>query len=308
LHYGDDPTADQKVQELDVAQGKNPTKRLTALAFAAAVFGFAAPMAHAAPHRPAQPTVIKLSDYLGGQLSFEAVARGRTERFLFDTGGGVTVITPQFAERVGCKPWGQITGYRMRGQRLDFPRCENVSVTAVDATLTSPTAGVVDFAALLPKDAPPLAGSVALDAFAGKTVTLDVGHKLLTVETPASARVRIRGAKEVAVRFDRDVGGLALSPVVAVDTPQGRVWMEVDCGSDGSLILNRTLATALGMDPAKKGGQDATLNLAGGVTIKTRGKVEDLILDGNLGVEALKHWIITIDVAHTRMWMKPSGV
>jgi predicted aspartyl protease len=256
----------------------------------------------------AAPTVIKFKPYLDGQLAFDTTIGGRTETFLFDTGGGATVISPAFAARIGCTPWGQVTGFRMRGERLDLQRCEDVRITVAGLTLVSPTAAEFDITQGAPKDAPPLAGSVALDAFAGRTVTLDVAHQRLIVETPASLAVRIRHAREVAARFARDLDGIALEPLVALDTPKGRVWLTIDCGSDGDVTVNRPLAAALGLDPAHKGHQILTMKFAGGPQANADARVDDLIIDGNIGVRVLRHWIITIDTARQRIWLAPSGV
>src|SRR5215213_3889482 len=39
---------------------------------------------------------------------------------------GPPYISPSFAQTVGCKVWGQITGFVLTGQRLDMPRCDEL--------------------------------------------------------------------------------------------------------------------------------------------------------------------------------------
>jgi len=36
------------------------------------------------------------------------------------TPGGITTITPGFARRMGCSPWGRATGVQMFGDRIDL--------------------------------------------------------------------------------------------------------------------------------------------------------------------------------------------
>ncbi|PTS89718.1 hypothetical protein DBR17_02710 [Sphingomonas sp. HMWF008] len=153
------------------------------------------------------PTTIALSPYLGVLWSFEAELGGKKRVFLFDTGGGITVLTTESAAAIGCVPWGQLTGFRMRGDRVDMTRCENVTLNSSGATLKTPTVGVFDFAKLLPKDAPPLAGSVALSSFVGKIVTVDLAHRQIVLETPESLKRRIADAKEVELRLACEVSG-----------------------------------------------------------------------------------------------------
>ena len=167
----------------------------------------------------------------------------------------------------------------MRGDRLDTPRCNDVHLSLEGATVDVPLAGVWDFSEVLPKDAPPLGGSIALDAFVGRAVTLNLTEGTLTLKTQASLKQRTHHAIEVPMRFTREIGG-ALVPDIAVDTPKGRLWMELDCGSNSDVIVNRPLAEALGLDPKAGGAQPFALSLGGALSVKTKGRVEDLIVDG----------------------------
>ena len=256
-----------------------------------------------APTPPAQPATIALEPYLGVLWSFEAKIDGVPRRFLIDTAGGLTAITPAAAKSIGCQPWGRITGHRMRGDRVDLERCDKVAIEAAGVTLSPPTVGVFDFAKLLPPNSPPLDGSVALDAFAGRAVTLDLGAQRLVIETPASFKARIKGAAEVPVRFARDAGGLALTPFVPVPTPKGAVWMELDSGSNGAVVVAQHNAALLGLNPDSKDRQPIKMSVEGGPKIDAQAVVMDLVLDGNIGVPVLKDWVVTLDLANERAWI-----
>lgn len=247
-----------------------------------------------------QPAVIPLEPYLGVLWSFQAKDGGR---YLLDTAGGLTAITPAAAQAAGCEPWGRITGHRMRGDRVDLTRCDKITIQAAGVALAPPTVGVFDFSKLLPPNAPTLLGSVALDAFAGRAVTLDLGGQKLIVETPASLKARIKGAAEVPVRFARDAGGLALTPFVPVPTPKGDVWMELDSGSNGAVVVAQHNAALLGLDPDAKTAQPFKLAVRGGPAADVQAVVMDLVIDGNIGVPVLKDWVVTLDLAGERAWI-----
>ena len=269
---------------------------------------FASSQALAAPRPPPEsPVSIPLKPYLGVLWSFDGRVGGREGLFLLDTAGGLTVVTPAGAEAAGCRPWGQLTGFRMRGDRVDTPRCDAVGVTVQGTRLEVPTAGVFDIGKLLPAGAPPLAGSVALDAFAGRAVTLDLAHRRLIVETPESLAARTRGAVEVPVRFSREVGGLALTPLIPVNTAAGRAWMELDSGSDAAVIVDRHIAAPLGLDPDAKMPQPLEAKIAGAVALRGPALVQDLILDGNIGLPVLARWTVTLDLAYQRLWIAPAA-
>jgi len=77
-----------------------------------------------------KPEVLKLEPYQAKQFVLTLTVGGSKRRFLFDTGEGVTMISPQVAASIGCKPWGNVTGHRMTGGRLDAPRCDSVTFAA----------------------------------------------------------------------------------------------------------------------------------------------------------------------------------
>lgn len=253
--------------------------------------------------QPAPAWVIPLTPYLGTVPSMQVQLGDHRATVLLDTAGGLTVLTPGGADKAGCEPWGRLSGMRMRGDRLDLPRCDGVKLKVAGHWLTIPVVGIWDFSRLLPKDAPPLDGSVALDAFAGQVVTLDLSRGRLIVETPASAKARTAHAIELPMRLGREMGGASLTPLVAVPTAKGTLWFELDCGSDGGLIVNRAVATALGLDPAVKHGQPVNLALAPHVQLQGNAQVQDLVVDGNIGALILRQWVITMDLAHQRLWL-----
>lgn len=277
-------------------------KRRWSIAFVIALG--AVGVSHAA--EPAPAWVIPLTSYLGAVPSMQVQVGGSPATVLLDTAGGLTVLTPGGADKAGCEPWGRLSGMRMRGDRLDLPRCDGVKLKVAGHSITIPEAGVWDFSKLLPKDAPPLDGSVALDAFAGQVVTLDLSGGHLIIETPASAKVRTAYATELPMRLAREVGGASLTPLVGVPTAKGKLWFELDCGSDGALIVNRAVAVALGLDPAVVAhGQPVNLALAPHIQLQANAQVQDLVVDGNIGAPILREWIITMDLAHQRLWFSP---
>ena len=99
---------------------------------------------------------------------------------------------------------------------------------------------------------------------------------------------------------------VALVPFVAVETPRGRLWMELDTGSTGALIVGRHAANVLGLDAANRDGQSTAITLAGGVDVQAKARVEDLIIDGNIGAPILRQWAVTIDLANERLWIDAS--
>lgn len=258
--------------------------------------------------RSSEPTTIRLEPYLGTALTIRAEVNGHAGLFLFDTGEGVSTISSEFAKTIGCVPWGRITGFRMTGGRLDFPRCDNLQFKTSGETLTAPIAGVFDIMTLLPSDAPHLDGSLGLDILAGRAITFDESSGLLILESAASLKKRIRNAKEIPIRLVRDAEGVALAVNAGVPTPLGMAWMELDSGNGGTFVIAKHLASLFQLDPDKKEPQPVKFNIAGGIPVEGTARTPDMIMDGNIAAQFFKKWVLTLDLASGHAWLAPHTV
>ena len=253
------------------------------------------------------PLTVPLGDYFGIR-TVEVTVAGETGQFLFDTGGGVSIISPALAEKVGCTPFAQITGFRLSGERLTMPRCDDLAIAIDGETLSVPSAGVFDLAPLLPPDGPRIEGLIALDVLATRPFTLELEAGRLTFETPESLAARIATAIELPIQFHRQAGGISLTVMARVPTARGALWMQLDSGSDGAILLAKTSAEPLGLDPDIER-QPLRLALRGAdgreIAAQVQARVRDMIIDGNIGAPVMKDWIMTFDLAQGRLWVQP---
>jgi hypothetical protein len=250
-------------------------------------------------------TVLKLEPYRKS-VAIRVEANGHKGLFTLDTAGGITLVSPGFAKAAGCKPWGQIVGFRMGGDKLTSERCDNLTFSASGHALKVPVASVFDVTPLIAKGAEPIDGSLALDAFAERTITIDFAGGTLTIETPVSAAERVRGATAVPIHLLREVGGRSLTPVVDVPTVKGTLRFELDSGNGGTLLVSKIYARLFGLDPDAPGPQAGAIPLVPDIAAKGMAFTPDLIIDGNLGMPFLKDWAVTLDLAKGRMWLKRS--
>ncbi|MBW8302905.1 MAG: retropepsin-like domain-containing protein [Brevundimonas sp.] len=252
---------------------------------------------------------IPLSDYLGILHTVEATVEGQTGTFLFDTGGGVSVVTVEFAERIGCTPWGNLSGFRLSGERLDLKRCDDIVFDLGNGvSLTSPAAGVFDLKTLLPPEGP-VDGILSLDAFADQPFTLDLAARRIVLETPDSLAARIDGAVEVPVHFARQAGGYSLTVLALAETDAGDLWLQLDSGGVPPLLLAPHAAAAMGVPEAAGPAEPFRLALGAG---ERRAMVDvaptvrpNMIIDGNIGEPTMARMLLTFDLANERLWVRP---
>jgi hypothetical protein len=261
-----------------------------------------APFAHAQ-----RSTTIILNPAPHGILKVRASILGREGTFLFDSGGGVSSLSPQFAAAIGCHPWGQITGFRMTGDRLDMQRCDHVSFALAGRSFPAGTVGVFDISKYLPPETGPVDGTIALDLFADQAFTLSyAGHFLRILDQPGLLQ-ESKALHSMQVHIVRDAEGLALTVNLPVVTPAGTAWFEMDSGNTSNLVLvNKALAPLCQMKSEGKETSSGTFQLEDGTTFTGDARVLDLILDGNLGASFLSRHDVTLDLAHHTAWIHAS--
>ena len=253
---------------------------------------------------PSKPQVIKLQRFRKALWKVHVIVKGKPGDFLLDTGGGVTLLTEEFSKGIECQFWGRTTGYNMFGKRGDEPHCDNVQIIAGDATLTPVNVGKIDFKDQFPGDLAP-DGLLSLDAFDGKAITLDQKAGTLTIETPKSLGSRTKTMKELPFRISRECSARCLSGFIGVPTAKGMTWLILDSGAGGVSLISKEYAEVFGLDPNAKE-QRLKFEAAPGVPIDSPVLVTDMIMDGNLGQPFMSQYVITFDLAHSRLWIGKS--
>ena len=248
---------------------------------------------------------IKLQRFHKALWTVNITMKGKTGNFLFDTGGGVTLVTKKFAEGMDCKFWGRNTGYNMFGKRAEGPHCDNVASTSGNVALTPVNIGTIDFSQMF-EDGDKLSGLLSLDAFDGKAITIDQLAATVTIETDQSLKKRVRSMKEFPLRVARECSGRCLGAFLGVPTPEGTTWLNIDTGAGGVSLISNDHAKIFSLDPDKKE-QSINFPLGNDVTIGGPVMLADMIMDGNLGQPFLSRYLITLDLRNSRIWFAQSS-
>lgn len=247
-----------------------------------------------APSARAEP--LALSPYVGNFLTVEVEIQGQRARLLFDSGAGVTSVTPAFAMRIGCTPHGAIAGFRMSGERVVFQKCADVAVSA-SGRRTVREIGVFDISSLLPAEWPPIDGVMGLDVFDGAEITLSLADHELSV-----GRRRGRGWQEGEVRVQREMGGMGVSGFARVEARTGSLWMLLDSGNVGPTLLSTGALSQLGTSAPP-----SSLSVTGvGPHAVDSASLETSIYDGNLGWAFMHEFEIALDLRRNRIWWRPA--
>jgi predicted aspartyl protease len=248
---------------------------------------------------------IPLETYMGMLETVQVEIGGQTMPFIFDTAGGMTILTPAVADRLGLERFGRVTGFRMSGERVDLERCQGTTVR-MGLLQLSVEPVVFDLMSLLPEGWPEIGGLISLHTLKDRIVTLDLGGSRIAFETEAGLPDRVLQMTPVRARFGRQAGGAALDLFLEVKAPGGNLWMEVDSGNTGPVLLAPHALQQLGIteaDSSRSWQGQCTLDFGGDCALVVEAARKDLIYDGVLNLHTLKTLVMTIDFPGERVWL-----
>jgi hypothetical protein len=256
---------------------------------------------HASTRQTDQPLVLELAPRAGGMRSVQARIGTADGTFLFDTGGGATVLSLTMARQLACPVFGRGTGFRHDGSRVDGARGGPLAV-AFGSYVHQGEVGVLDLDAMLP-GMPKVAGIACLETFAGQVLTVDLADNRLVLETPASLAVRTRSARELKVRLAHQAGGASLDLFVALDGKHGPLWFELDSGNTAPVLIAPHAWVELGLDAPPAGrSRPCDLPVTGLGKVACEAMTKELIYDGLLNVKFCERFAITMDLDRGRAW------
>ena len=246
------------------------------------------------------PFDLKLENYAGELKIIKLGKNGEVYSFLYDTGGGYTVLDAAFAEVFGCTPFGKSVGFRLSGEQVESQNCNPV-VLDFDGLEVTTTPKVMDINSFLPDGLPRLAGLISLQTFQDYPVTIDYSAALVTIETPESFQARTRDMAEIPLKVSHELNGEAVTLFTRVlETPEP-LWFYLDSGNLRGVLVAPHAAEILGVE-----GESSLSFQIAGQAYDTTGEVIDIIYDGALDVRFFKTYVIALDLQNSRAWVKRS--
>ncbi|MHA1544092.1 MAG: hypothetical protein ACTSU8_03050 [Alphaproteobacteria bacterium] len=244
------------------------------------------------------PVQLKLEKYAGELKIIKLAKDGQVLSFLYDTGGGYTVLDASFAETFGCIPFGKTIGFRMTGEQVESQNCNPVTLDFGEISVEiSPK--VMDINSFLPDGLPKLAGLISLQTFQDRLITIDYEEGLVTIDTPESFAARTMDMTEIPLKVTNEKNGESVTMFTQVlETPEP-LWFCLDSGNLRSVLVAPYAAELLGLE----NNGPLSLQIAG-KAYETTGEVMDIIYDGALDVRFFKAHVIALDLKNSRAWVK----
>ena len=227
--------------------------------------------------------------------------------FYFDSGGGISAISPTLAKEIGCYPLGEMTAYNAGGMKFKVKRCEDVALNLGGFAVKRDVA-VFDPMEFFPNAKGQIDGSIALDAFDNQTLTIDLAGNRLIIETEKSLTKRTQKMNLLTARLSRETGGATLDIFIAAATPNGKIWMLVDTGNTNKMLFTASAQKQLGINFDSANGEKiikpVKLNLLNLGELEMDSRDRDMIYDGMLNYDLIAKMILTADFKTGKIWGK----
>jgi hypothetical protein len=254
------------------------------------------------------PLEIKFGrEALGKVPTIEVFINGKNRLFYFDSGGGVSAISPALAKEIGCEPFGEMTAYNAGGMKFSVKRCEDVLLSLGGFSVRRDMA-VFDPMQFFPKATAKIEGSIALDAFDAQILTMDFRNDRLWVESEKSFQRRIKDMKPLVSRLSREAGGATLDVFIAAQTPRGRIWLLHDTGNTNKLLFRPSAQEQLGINfngaDGEKVIKPVKFDMIGLGAIEAEAREREMIYDGMLSYDIIETILWTIDLRTGKSWAK----
>lgn len=247
-----------------------------------------------------RPTVLELQPYVGRLVTVTGRLNGDSLRLLFDTGGGETLLAPRVADDIPCVPAGRSVGFRMSGERVEWPLCNDVSLDLAGQTVVDSAAGIWDVMTILPEGLPRLDGIVSLETFRGRLLTLNLAESRLELHSEGTFRERVRTMIPVPMRVATGNDGSQLTVLL-----KGHV-----SGTDqsASLLLDSgNLAETLLAPHVRNHAapSDVTIVFSDSLAVTAPARTADIIYEGALSEAFLRQMIVALDLGRGQAWVAP---
>jgi predicted aspartyl protease len=249
---------------------------------------------------------------------------GKPVRFIVDT-GGLNLLTPAAAERLGVKSEGKLAAGGVGDERVDLSIAHVGEVRLGGAVLEKPVFFVIDLGPLSAAEGRAEDGLVGFEMFRRFRVTVDYAAHALTLTDPAKFTPP---AKAAVVPFEMS----ERTPIVTGTLDGLPVRLTIDTGSRSSLTLHSPFVkehdlvakygaapetvTGWGVGgpsrarPARLGtlqlGEVAIRDIAGDLYLGQKGAFADPDLSGNLGGGILRRFTVTFDYDQKKMYLLPN--
>ncbi len=249
---------------------------------------------------------IILEHYFRSLKSVKVKIDGKPYRFLFDTGAGITMVSPEIAIKTGKMIYGNNTGFRMSGEKVEIKLCDSLNIKIGGINFFHPYVGVFDMMRLLPKELERIDGIISLKTFAEEAITLDLKDDKLVIETVDSYKKKTNNLTLIPSRFVNGHNGSELNIFIGIKALNHLWWFLFDSGNISKVKISKSIAAEWNLTFNEDGITELgnyTFALAGDSIIAPT-IIDYIIYDGALSFDFIRQSAYTLNFEEEKVWIK----
>lgn len=248
---------------------------------------------------------ITLANYFKTLKSINVEIEGKTYDFLFDTGGGLTFVSPAIVKDLNKSVYGNFIGFRMSGERMESKLCDSVTIKIGGRKFFHSYVGVFDMMNLLPKEFKRVDGLISLKTFENENISLNLRENKLIVETEKSFNKKIKHMDLVKSRFASGPTGRELDIFAGILFKNRYWWFLFDTGNIAQTKVSDNTAKEWGLTP-KSGSESSSIGeyifVLTSDSISTPTIIDKIIFDGALSYDFISQSEYTISLKDKKIW------
>jgi len=247
---------------------------------------------------------IFLDNYFRTLKSVKVDIENKTYNFLFDTGGGITIVSPKIIEDINKSSYGNSIGFRMSGERVESKLCDNLDIKIGGINFSHTNVGVFDIMSLLPKDFKQLDGVISLKTFEHSKISLNLIANKVIIETEESYKEKIKNMHLIQSRFANGPNGSELNIFLGTRAKDHLWWFLFDSGN----IAQTKISTSTAKDWALTFKENEITEIGAykfeiandSITAPTI--IDDIIYDGAFSFDFIQQSEFVISFKDKKIW------
>jgi hypothetical protein len=268
-------------------------------------------------------------DVVGNRVFVKASVNGSEPAwFMLDTGAETSVITSEFAKKLGLRSQGAMSTIGSGGA-ANMSLLNDVVFGLPGVDVPSKTVAVLDFSQLLPSLGHDMAGLLGYDVISRFVLSIDYQKKIVSLSDPSSFKYSGTGV-EIPLGFAGNYPQIAVKIVLTGRSPIETIAI-IDTGANNLLLTTQFVESHNVLSAVEKTVPKPTLGVGGGsdavqgrisaiqigpYTLKEpvalfmqgeNGGMSNSSFGANVGAAILRRFVATFDYGRRQLFLEPSS-
>lgn len=250
-------------------------------------------------------TEISLEDYFRTLKSVKVEIDNKKYNFLFDSGSGITTVSPNIIEELNKSAYGNNVGFRMSGEKVEMQLCDSLVIKIGGIDFYHPYVAVFDVMSLLPNEFERVDGIISMKTFENNEIILNLSDNKLIIETEGSFKEKIDQMNSIPSRFTNGPNGSELDIFIGIKAYDHLWWFLFDTGNIAKTKISRNIAQEWELpyqenEVTEIG--DYKFELAGD-SIAALTIIDNIIYDGALSYDFIRQSEYAISFTNQKVWI-----